>query len=149
MGKPLSQYVEYTDELAGEICTRIANGETLTSILRTPGMPTRRAIEKWVKSREDFGEAYREARIQGFDVLAEGCIDIADDGRNDFMETENGPAFNPEAVQRSKLRVWTRLELLKRWDPKRYGDLLKQEHSGGVTLETIVAGSVRKPGASE
>ena len=33
-----------------------------------------------------------------------------------------GWQLNGEHVQRSKLRVWARLELLKKWNPKKYGD---------------------------
>ena len=32
------------------------------------------------------------------------------------------PSLNAEHIQRSKLRVETRLKLLAKWDPKRYGE---------------------------
>lgn len=137
------QYVVYTDELAQQILDRIANGEVLTKICREEGMPSYSGVKKWKKLRPDFAEAYKEARDLGFDAIAESCLEIADDGRNDYMEGENGPVFNPENVQRSKLRVHTRLQLLKSWDPKRYGDMIRQEHSGSLSLEAIVSGSFK------
>ena len=137
------QYVVYTDELAQQILDRISNGEVLTKICEEEGMPSRSAVKKWRRSKPDFAAALKEARDDGFDAIADSCIPIADDGRNDYIEGPNGPQFNPENVQRSKLRIWTRLQLLKSWDPKRYGDMIRQEHSGSLSLEAIVSGSFK------
>ena len=35
-------------------------------------------------------------------------------------------------MQRSKLRIHTRLQLLAKWNPKKYGEKLALEHSGKV-----------------
>lgn len=77
---------------------------------------------------------FARARIDGFDALAEEAIEIADDGRNDWetREREDGTeyqALNHEHVSRSKLRVQTRLDLLARWDPKRYGNATTIKHA--------------------
>ena len=52
--------------------------------------------------------------------------------------------FDSEHVQRSKLRVETRLKLLAKWDPRRYGDRLQlandPEHPiAGLTDQQIDA----------
>jgi hypothetical protein len=70
----------------------------------------------------------------GFDAIAEEALEIADDGSNDWMERRRKDGsteevVNSEHVQRSKLRIETRLKLLAKWSPKRYGD--KQTHSIG------------------
>jgi hypothetical protein len=39
-----------------------------------------------------------------------------------------------EWISRSKLRVETRLKLLAKWDPKRYGDRLNLDHSGEMKV---------------
>ena len=39
-----------------------------------------------------------------------------------------GFQLNGEHVQRSKLRIETRLKLLAKWDPRRYGDRLALDH---------------------
>jgi hypothetical protein len=70
----------------------------------------------------------------GFDAIAEEALEIADDGSNDWMERRRKDGsteevVNSEHVQRSKLRIETRLKLLAKWSPKRYGD--KQTHSSG------------------
>jgi hypothetical protein len=55
-------------------------------------------------------------------------MEIADDSRNDYIDRLNsdgeviGKQLDAEHVQRSKLRIETRLKLLAKWNPKRYGD---------------------------
>jgi hypothetical protein len=66
--------------------------------------------------------AIARAREIGYDAMAEDCLRIADDAANDWMETEHGPRLNAEHVQRSKLRIETRLKLLAKWNPKKYGE---------------------------
>jgi len=80
-----------------------------------------------------FSRAIARAREAGFDRIALDALEIADNIGNehkDTIETKFGEIPNKEWVMRSKLRVETRLKLLAKWDPKRYGDLIKQEVSG-------------------
>jgi hypothetical protein len=63
----------------------------------------------------------------GFDAIAEDILDIADDGTNDWVERKRkdgsvDTVVDSEHVQRSKLRIETRLKLLAKWNPKKYGD---------------------------
>ncbi|MNL64497.1 hypothetical protein D3C87_1887180 [compost metagenome] len=75
------------------------------------------------------------ARQLGYDAIAEETLEIADDGRNDWMqkvEEDEAPGWklNGEHVQRSKLRIDTRLKLLAKWHPKKYGEKVTQELTG-------------------
>lgn len=36
-----------------------------------------------------------------------------------------------------KNRIWARLEMLKRMNPKKYGDKVGVQHEGGVTLNVV------------
>jgi len=80
------------------------------------------------------------AREIGEEVIAQECLEIADDGSNDWVETKHGPQVNMECVNRSKLRVETRLKLLAKWNPKKYGD--KLDLSG--TLDVSLADRISK-----
>lgn len=119
-----------TPEVEAEILRRLSSGEPLTWICRDEGMPSATTWRVWCREDEGLGIAHARARDDGFDAIAEQCIEIAEDGTNDYMLTQHGPQLNAEHVQRSKLRVETRLKLLAKWDPKRYGDKLQQEHTG-------------------
>lgn len=59
------------------ICQELCRGRGLPEIVRTPGMPSMRAVMRWMKDEPVFREAYEESeRIRGL-VLAEDAIDIA------------------------------------------------------------------------
>lgn len=97
----------------------------------------------WREEVEGFGEQFARAREVGFDAIAEECIDIAEDGSNDWMKRNGqdgdpGYNFNGEHVQRSKLRIETRLKLLAKWSPKRYGEKLDVTTDG----EKIQSGTI-------
>jgi len=71
--------------------------------------------------------AMEEARAAGYDALADECVAIADETAFDTIETDSGTKANKEWIQRSKLRVETRLKLLAKWHPKKYGEKLEIE----------------------
>ena len=127
---------KYTPELVEAICDRLAKGEPLAQICRDDGMPDPSTVWDWRKKHPEVSQAIAHARDVGFDAIADECFAIADDSRNDWMDRkaeegdEKALQFNGEHVQRAKLRIETRLKLLAKWDPKRYGDRLAQEISG-------------------
>ena len=97
--------------LVPAICARLAAGEPLSLILRDVDVP-RRTVDQWRQDDAEIAAQFAAARDDGYDAIAADCLDIADTG-------------NAEDVQRAKLRVDTRLKLLAKWDPRRYGDALK------------------------
>lgn len=127
-----------TPEVEAEILRRLSSGEPLTWICRDEGMPSATTWREWCRADEGLDIAHARARNDGFDAIAEQCIEIAEDGTNDYVDrVRDGKVektFDAEHVQRSKLRVETRLKLLAKWDPKRYGDKLQTEHSGSMTV---------------
>jgi hypothetical protein len=114
----------------------IADGKTLREFCRQEGNPSYGTVYDWMEEDKDFASRFARARESGEDQIAQECLEIADNAKNDWMETKYGPQLNQEHVQRSKLRVETRLKLLAKWNPKKYGDKLQTEHSGEV--KTIV-----------
>lgn len=90
-------------------------------------MPSANTWRDWCDGDEGLAIAYARARDAGFDVIASDCLQIAEDGSHDYKHKKrsNGEEyeeFDAEHVQRSKLRIETRLKLLAKWDPRRYGD---------------------------
>lgn len=122
VGRPTN----YTKKLADTICERIVTGESVRSIVDDPKMPAMATFFRWLRDRQEFREQYEEAKQLQADLLADEIMDIADDGRNDWMEAnaEDNPGYrmNGEHVQRSKLRVDARKWVAARLLPKRYGD---------------------------
>ncbi len=121
---------DFTQETADAICARLSKGEPLAHICRDDDMPAVRTVSDWKRVREGFSADFARAREEGFDAIAADCLDIADDTTRDTVYGENGERADMEWISRSKLKIETRLKLLAKWDPKRYGDKITQEHTG-------------------
>lgn len=128
----------YTPEIAIEICTRIAAGESLRSICKSDHLPVVSTVMLWaVEDREGFSEHYAKSRRLQAELLADEIFDIADDSTNDYMlrQSKSGEEYesvNPEVIGRSRLRVDTRKWYLSKVLPKVYGDKQHIEHSGEI-----------------
>src|SRR5690348_12772148 len=73
----------------------------------------------------EFHQSYTCARDVRADLtFGESIITIADDVRNDWIETKNGgaPRVNKEVVLRSKLRIAARQLHMSRLQPETWGD---------------------------
>ncbi len=117
---------DYSDQIADEIVRRIAAGDPLAKICREEGIG-RTTVYAWREAHPEFSERFARARLIGFDAIAEDALEIADEQRGDPV--------------RDKLRVWTRFQLLAKWDPKRYGERVATEitgaNGGPVKVEEI------------
>lgn len=121
MGRPSLK----TPELVSAICERLAQGEPLAAICRDEGMPHPSTVRDWMKADAEVSRAIACAREDGEDWLAAECLSIADDGSRDYETKEDGrEVVDHDHIQRSKLRIDTRLKLLAKWNPKKYGERL-------------------------
>ena len=129
---PLGRPSTFTPEIAAEIIARLSDGEPLAQICRDEHMPATRTVSGWKEAHPDFSADFARARDEGFDAIALDCLDIADDASRDtkLVGEEGREVADSEWIARSKLRVDTRLKLLAKWDPKRYGDKITNEHTG-------------------
>lgn len=135
----------YSPAVADEICERIAKGEPLRQICRDDHMPEWRTVYGWQDKHPDFLARIGHARELGEEAIAQECFDIADNAANDWMEVPSNDGgvlhkLNGEHIQRSKLRIETRLKLLAKWNPRKWGERQHVEHSGKVGLESLIAG---------
>lgn len=117
-----------------EVCRRMEAGEALRAICRSEGMPDPSTIIKWSALSADNAQQYAQAREHQAHALAEQLIEIADDGSNDWMETNDpenpGYRANGEHIQRSRLRYDARKWLTSKILPKVYGDKIDLTHAG-------------------
>lgn len=108
------------------ICDAVSNGQTVAQVCRDLDI-ARHQIYAWIEADKDFASRMEAARAAGADAIADEALAIADDGTFDTIDGKFGPKLNNEWVARSKLRVETRLKLLAKWHPKRYGEKLEIE----------------------
>jgi len=124
----------FNQETADKICERIANGESVRKICKDKAMPAQSTIFKWLVDNANFSEQYTRAREAQADLIFEEMFEIADDGSNDWMDREGKVELNSEHIQRSRLRIDARKWMLSKMAPKKYGDKVSLDHSGGVTV---------------
>lgn len=132
----------YDPAIADEITSRIAAGETLRAICRGDGMPHWTTIYDWLDQQPEFALRFARARETGHDAIAEEALAIADEpvGSTDNGGTDTG------AVAHAKLRVETRLKLLAKWSPKKYGDKQQIEHSGQIDVAQAILAARKRGG---
>lgn len=129
---------KYTPEIAQKMCEMLSDGIPLREICRQEGFPEWRTVYDWMYRDDALGAdgvglsaAIARAREAGYDAMAEECILIADNpqyGQKQVM-TDDGTATTVEdMLGHRKLRIETRLKLLAKWNPKKYGD--KITHAG-------------------
>jgi hypothetical protein len=145
----------YTPKLAREICDRLSKGEPLAVICRDDHMPAVRTVSLWKETQAGFAADFTRARDEGYDAIAAECKLIADTPQiGERVEVDpKGKKYvvREDMLGHRKLQIETRLKLLAKWDPKRYGERLELKHGGGITvathelsdaeLEAIAAGS--------
>lgn len=104
-----------------DILARLSTGETLASILRSEErFPSATAWLEWCAADESLSLAYARARDAGEAVIAEQCLEIADEEPERY-DTEHGSRVDPGDVAHRRNKIETRLKLLAIWNPKKYG----------------------------
>lgn len=134
----------FNEKDAAEIVARLSKGEPLTHICTDDWLPTDTTVRNWMDAHAEFACDIARARDAGFDRIALDALAIADDTEHDTKINSDGrEVADSEWISRSKLRVETRLKLLAKWDPKRYGEKITQEHTGdmGMTVEIVRFGA--------
>lgn len=126
----------FTQEIADEVCDRLASGQSLREICRDEHIPEATTVRRWaIENREGFSSQYARARESQADHYADEIIEIAEDGTNDWVKRRRKDGtietvLDREHVQRSILRVDSRKWLMARMAPRKWGDRQKLEHSG-------------------
>lgn len=138
--------IEYTKELGEEICLVISTSPYgLNRICAdNPSFPKKTTIYEWKLKYKEFAEMYLDAKLKQADILAEHCLDIADDAKLDVTLNNKGePICDIEFVQRAKLRIDTRKWLAAKLLPRIYG-LKNAENVENMSEEELQADKARR-----
>lgn len=137
-----------TPEILEEIGRRMGNGEPLAHICRDEHMPDDSTVRRWIREDQEVYDQIQAARDAGEEVILADCLVISDTPDMGTVERwEPVQVTKPDGtvaeefklverrvedrLQHRKLRIWTRLELLKRWNPRKYGD--RMQHANDPT----------------
>lgn len=117
--------VSYTDELATEICDKLASGHSLRSICKEELMPSQYAVFDWIHKNEAFAKQYAHARQTWADAEFENMMHIADtpqEGQKTKITEDGVETVIGDMIEHRRLQVDTRKWALARMSPKKYGD---------------------------
>jgi hypothetical protein len=123
---------KYTPEIARVICEQLSDGIPLRQICReNKGFPAWRTVYDWMWRDQELSTAIARARDIGYDALAEECLFIADtphmgkkkvftSGADD--DEDSVTVTEEDMLGHRKLQIETRLKLLAKFNPKKYGE---------------------------
>jgi hypothetical protein len=147
MGRPS----DYSQDTADAICERIAEGESLRSICRDESMPSLSSVFKWLSAQPEFADQYARGREAQADTLADEIVDIADDGKRDYVDADGVRTVDHDHIARARLRVDARKWIASKLKPKKYGERIQQEVTGKdgealfPVLNVIIDGNGTEP----
>jgi hypothetical protein len=129
--KKIGRPSKYSPAVAQEICEGLAEGIPLREICRRDHMPEWRTVYDWMGRDEALSAAIARARDIGYDKIAEECLQIADTptlmrrvttGTDPKTGAVVQSVVESDDVNHRRLQVDTRLKLLAKFHPKKYGD---------------------------
>lgn len=126
-GRPSS----YSEDLADSICEQLASGQSLRQICDQPGMPHRITVIRWQESNEDFATKCARAREEQADYMDDLILEVANN-------------CTPETAQADRVKISAYQWRASKLKPKKYGDKQQVEHTGAITLESLVSGTINK-----
>jgi hypothetical protein len=137
----------YDPDKARIMCESLSEGIPLREICRQEGFPAWRTVYDWMGKDPELSAAIARSRDIGCDAIAEDCLKIADTPLfgEEITETEDeeGKKISIKRVDmlgHRKLQIETRLKLLAKFNPKKYGD--RVTHAGDDTNPVVVENHV-------
>jgi hypothetical protein len=137
-----------TPAIVERICARLSLGEPLAQICRDADMPDVSTVWDWSKDDPGISQSIARARELGFDALAAEALRIADTpiaGVRTKAGKDGVEEWTEDMLGHRRLQVETRLKLLAKWDPARYGDALRHSNDPNNPMPAPVQAYVMVP----
>ena len=135
--RPAHRPVEYTEDIADEICWRITHGEPLVRICADEHLPHVATIYRWLIRFPLFCDMYTRAREEQADTNADEILAIADEMPPEYTDEKGRTTIDHSYLawqkQRIEARKWTAAKL----KPRKYGDRVALEGvEDGAAIKT-------------
>ena len=131
--------------ILAEVYAWLAEGKTLRAYCRQPDKPHYSTIYNWLEADAKSADTpetvrFQQARDMGEQQILQECLEIADTPRIGEIVTQKGDGTmeikSADMIEHRKLQIETRLKLLAKWNPKKYGDKLALE--GEIGIRTVL-----------
>jgi hypothetical protein len=111
----------FTQEIADEICKRIATGESLIQICKDEHMPCRDTVHAWLleEDKKAFSDQYTRARDAQAEYLFDEILELSDEAPDQIVGDDKS---DNARVQAKRLQVDSRKWYLSKVLPKKYGE---------------------------
>ncbi len=129
----------YDPAIARQMCEQLSEGIPLREICRQEGFPAWRTVYDWMRKDPDLSASIAHARDIGWDAMFEDCLRIADTPAIGEIITDDGEKVTvkrEDMLGHRKLQIETRLKMLAKFNPKRYGD--KIVHAGDDVNPVVI-----------
>jgi hypothetical protein len=138
MGRPPGDTLYPNKEkIKEQIVGWLSEGKTLRDFCRQEEMPSFGAIYRWLQDDKDFEARFAHARVIGHDSIAEECASLADTEPLAVFDEAGNKRYDPGSIAWRKMQIETRLKLLAKWNPRKYGDktILAGDDAAPVVME--------------
>ena len=126
----------FEQDVAEQILQLIAEGQPLTKICKTEGMPRYRTVLNWLTNgnNPEFERAYALCREHQADTLTDEIMEDAERAE----QTLKGDRSDNARVQAVRLRIDTKKWVASKMKPNKYGDRLGLTNGSGGPVEVAI-----------
>jgi hypothetical protein len=113
----------------------VAEGGMVREFCRQKGRPGWNLVYEWIHADDDLRRRFARARDLGSEAVAQEALAIADTPEKGVTVTEDSEGtktVTEDMLGHRRLQVETRLKLLARWNPRKWGD--GAQHGQGEPL---------------
>jgi len=109
-------------QIKTDLVAWLAQGKTLREFCRQKGMPHNTVLYDWEQEDAEFAQRIAHARETGHDAIADECAALADTEPLAVFDEQGNKRYDPGSIAWRKNQIETRLKLLAKWNPRKYGD---------------------------
>jgi len=117
---------DYTEELADDICNRIAEGNSMRKVLLDEELPCMTTVFRWLRTKPEFEQQYTRAKEESADSDQDKLDEIAEKVLTGEYEPQ------PARVAADIIK-WS----ASKKKPKKYGDKIETVHSGTIGVKEV------------
>lgn len=108
-----------------DLCEWVSEGKTVREYCRQDGAPHWTTVYDWINESEEVTLRFARAKELGEEAIAQDVLMIADTPCEGQIITDDGEKVTirkGDMLGHRKLQIDTRLKLLAKWNPKKWGD---------------------------